>query len=170
MPEAGSLVLTGPDYPSASLLRRWDMRNGAQSGSFLPHEPNTEAKFGPGRILWLGPCEWLFLDCDPDAVRAEVAVRLSGELLHLCDVSGSLSRFQICGDKARSTLSKICSLDLHPRSFAPGTCVQTRLADLHVIMHLDQNTFGILVETPSARHLEMWLREVGAEYRMERKA
>ncbi len=124
-------------------------------------------------ILWMGPDEWLVV---ADAGRA---IELSSDLtramsgLHVAttDVSESRTVIRISGPQAIQVLNKGCSIDLHPRSFASGHVVNTRLAQAHVILHqidLDDETrsttFEIYVHRSYAEYLWSWIEDSSREY------
>ena len=62
---------------------------------------------------------------------------------------------------------KGCRLDLHPRAFAPGACMQTALARAQVILHQsdDAPTYEITVRNSFAVYFATWLLDAMAQYR-----
>ena len=143
---------------------------GAALGGSLPRTPNTAAATINGwTLLWLGPDEWLVtgpaeggaaLD---DALRA----RLDGRHHALTDVSAMYATLALSGPRAREVLMKGCRLDVHPRAFAPGACVQTALAKAQVILHQtdDAPSYEITVRNSFSVYLATWLLDAMAEYR-----
>lgn len=146
-------------------------------GLVLPYTPNTVAgnhdlADGP-RALWLGPEEWLMV-CAPgseaglaDALRRELAGRRAA----VTDVGEARTVIALSGPKARQVLMKGCSLDFHPKSFAPGHCTQSPLAHLPAIIHhiaFDKKTGGsdydIYIARSFAEFLWRWLEDAGDEY------
>ena len=73
----------------------------------------------------------------------------------------------LSGPRAREVLMKGCRLDLHPRAFTPGTCVQTALAKANVILHQtdDAPSYEITVRNSFSVYLATWLLDAMAEYR-----
>jgi len=62
-------------------------------------------------------------------------------------------------------LDKGCSLDLHPRIFPVGSCAQTALAHVGVLLHRrDIATFELYCARSYAQHLWHWLTEAAAEF------
>lgn len=129
-------------------------------GQELPREANTFTD-GERRIYWLGPDEWLIATRAGDA--ADECARL-GELakeLHLAvnDLSGGLVSLRLAGEDARTVLAKGCTLDLHPRAFAPGQCAQTGLAKASVLLAAIDDTpvFELVVRRTFADYLCRWL-------------
>ena len=139
-------------------------------GTALPLTPNTAADAGDGRtVLWLGPDEWLL--CAPAADGAALAealgAALAGRHHAVCDVSAMYTTLVLSGANARAVLMKGCRLDLHPRAFAPGACVQTALARANAILHQrdDAPTYEITVRNSFAHYLATWLLDAMVEYR-----
>ena len=73
----------------------------------------------------------------------------------------------LSGARAREVLMKGCRLDLHPRAFAPGACMQTALAKANVILHRtgDEPAYEITVRNSFSVYLATWLLDAMAEYR-----
>ena len=73
----------------------------------------------------------------------------------------------LSGPRAREVLMKGCRLDLHPRAFKPGGCMQTALARAQAILHRtdDAPTYEITVRNSFSVYLATWLLDAMAEYR-----
>jgi methylglutamate dehydrogenase subunit D len=134
----------------------------------LPSTPTLAHGHGLD-LVWAGPAQWLAVSAD----RA-VAVRLSRELngvAAVSDQSDARAILRISGKKARDTLAKGCSLDLHPRVFRPGDAALTAIA--HIGVHLwqidDTPTYDLAIPTSMAKSLWHWLScsasEIGLELR-----
>ncbi|MDT7677764.1 MAG: sarcosine oxidase, subunit gamma, partial [Pseudonocardiales bacterium] len=77
---------------------------------------------------------------------------------------------------AREVLEQGCPLDLHPRVFGPGRCVQTMLARAQVVIWRPASdatdgaedspgeTFRLLVRGSFAGYLAAWLTDAAGEY------
>jgi sarcosine oxidase subunit gamma len=134
----------------------------------LPVNPNTVQTAGDLTILWLGPDEWLILT--PPGAETGLIARLREALgsVHaaVTDVSGNRARLRLSGPNARDVLVKGCSLDLHPRRFAPGQCAQTLIVRADAILHQidDRPTYDIFPRRSFAEYLWMWLADAMAEY------
>jgi sarcosine oxidase subunit gamma len=161
--------MIGPDYPSAAALRvrtsdiappDWIQRDQSPVG----------AKFTHGDVFRLAPGEWLFIGVDPSLVGRAVEAALGEHLWHLADMTGGWARIELTGVQVPKLLAKGCSIDLHPRSFAVGAYVQTRIADIQALLRRRERSFELLVERPLAAHLTEWLTVVGAEYQMTESA
>jgi sarcosine oxidase subunit gamma len=83
------------------------------------------------------------------------------------DLSAARAVIEITGPRARELLEKGCSIDLHPRAFAPGNCAQTLFARLPVI--IDQiaaaPAYRLFVRRSAARWLCDWLIDAAEEFR-----
>ena len=143
---------------------------GAALGGALPLTPNTAAATARGwTVLWLGPDEWLVTgpEAGGGAIADALGASLAGKHHALCDVSAMYATLALSGPRAREVLLKGCRLDLHPRVFAPGACVQTALARAQVILHQtdDGPTYEITARNSFAHYLGTWLLDAMAEYR-----
>ena len=143
---------------------------GAALGGSLPRTPNTAAATINGwTLLWLGPGEWLVTGPAEDGAGLEEALqaRLDGHHHALTDVSAMYATLALSGPRAREVLMKGCRLDLHPRAFGPGACIQTSMARGHVILHQtdDAPSYEITVRNSFSVYLATWLLDAMAEYR-----
>lgn len=143
---------------------------GAILGGSLPRTPNTAASTVNGKtLLWLGPDEWLVTGPAEEGAALEETLRgrLDGRHHALTDVSAMYATLGLSGPRAREVLMKGCRLDLHPRAFKPGTCVQTALAKANVILHQtdDAPSYEITVRNSFSVYLASWLLDAMAEYR-----
>ena len=139
-------------------------------GGSLPRTPNTSATTVNGKmLLWLGPDEWLVTGPAEEGAQLEDTLRgrLDGRHHALTDVSAMYATLSLSGPRAREVLMKACRLDLHPRAFAPGACVQTSLAKANVILHQtdDAPSYEITVRNSFSVYLATWLLDAMAEYR-----
>jgi sarcosine oxidase subunit gamma len=112
-------------------------------------------------ILWLGPDEWLCVECG--ASEAALLEALDGEGAAV-ELSANRLALAVSGPAARDLLAGCCSVDLHPRAFPPGTCVQTLVAGVPVILELmaEPAQFRLMVRPSFADHVEAWLRDGAA--------
>ena len=143
---------------------------GAVLGGSLPRTPNTAASTINGwTLLWLGPDEWLVTGpaAEGAALEDSLRARLAGKHHALTDVSAMYATLSLSGLQAREVLMKGCRLDLHPRAFTSGACVQTALAKANVILHQtdDAPSYEITVRNSFAHYLATRLLDAMAEYR-----
>ena len=143
---------------------------GAALGGALPVTPNTAAATVDGwSVLWLGPDEWLVTGPAEGggAIEDALEASLAGKHHAVCDVSAMYATLALSGPRACEVLMKGCRLDLHPRVFKPGACVQTALAKANVILHRtgDAPAYEITVRNSFSVYLATWLLDAMAEYR-----
>ena len=128
-------------------------------GQAMPPAANTFTS-GQHEVYWLGPDEWLI------ATSAERVSSLGCELadalddLHTVvnDVSGGYVELLMRGADASTVLAKGCTLDLHPREFAPGQCAQTGLGKAAILLAaVDPSSYTIVVRRSFSDYLQLWL-------------
>lgn len=127
------------------------------TGLAPPTTPDTLVASTTGRMLWLGPDEWL-LEPDPkNGPSAEPLVEaLSGPGIALCDVSDGLVAIRLQGPRAAEALTAGTPLDLTARPV--GGCAQTRLAQASIILTREaEDTWQLLVRRSMADYLWRWL-------------
>jgi sarcosine oxidase subunit gamma len=141
---------------------RIDMRQALGSHPLLPPTvPNTWSVERGGEWLWLGPDEWLVL-ADPDPPEparliAELEAALEGTHHSVVDVSAGRTAIELGRADRHDLLARGCGLDLHPRSWRPGTCAQTLLARVPVILQEREAATLLLVRPSFAGYLVAWL-------------
>jgi sarcosine oxidase subunit gamma len=163
------LSVVGPETrPMAVLrLRELDAAVAAALGEAFalawPTQPNTTSQ-AAHTVLWLSAGEWAILDMAPAEAARRAAQALGERLHHLSDVTDGRSLFRIEGEGARQLIAQACSLDLHPRAFAPDACAQTLFAQVPVLLHRlgAGDRFDIVVDASLAGHLSAWFAAVGA--------
>ena len=165
----------GVTFAARAILPLIDLRGDPQDPAFLasaraalgaglPLTPNTTAAGANCEVLWLGPDEWLLVGAAPTPIDE----RLPIEHGFLTDVSHGRAGWRISGPRALDLLAKGCSLDLHPRIFPVGSCAQTALAHVAVLLHRrDIATFELYCARSYAQHLWHWLTEAAAEFGYE---
>src|SRR5262249_47215128 len=84
------------------------------------------------------------------------------------DVSEARTTIAVAGPRAREILAKGTSIDLHPRVFGTGCCVQTGFAGANIILRqVDEvPSFEILVLNSFAEHVWSWLEGGVRGYRV----
>lgn len=146
--------------PDVRLLKRLKEVFGAD----LPIEPNTTAGEHV-RLLWTGPGEWTVLGGSP-GLEQDLATACGEALHHLADVTEGRAILTIKGQAAPDLLAKGCSLDFHPRVFRAGTCAQSPLAQLRVLIErpTEAPLFNLIVDRTQLAHLQGWLGVAAAEF------
>lgn len=150
---------------------RVDPSSGARlRGAALP-STNRWVLAGDGRLVWLGPDEWLLTSplTAPEALEAELAEALRPAGGVAVDVSAQRTVLRLGGPRVREVLAKGCSLDLHPRVFLPGTSAQTTLGQAGVVLlalegSADGDEFVLIVRSSFAGYLATWLLDASLEY------
>ncbi|MEH0467693.1 sarcosine oxidase subunit gamma [Streptomyces hayashii] len=142
---------------------------GLALGLQLPLEPNTVARAGEVRVLWLGPDEWLVVG--PAGSRQDLERRIrdgvGDEPVAVTDVSAQRTTLLVSGPRARDLLAHGCALDLHPYAFGAGRCAQTTLARTQVVLVARDDPgagFWVLVRSSFAGYLTDWLLDAATEY------
>ena len=136
------------------------------TGLDLPMGPKRVSKDGFALIgTALG--QWLAVAGGKGALPllAKLAVALKG-LATIVDQSNGKAVLRITGPRARDTLAKGCSLDLHPRVFKPGSAATTPvgLIDCQIWQVDERPTYDLAVPTSYAESLWFWLTASAAEY------
>jgi len=146
-------------------------RLGRALGVPIPLDPNRVAVSAAGRraVLWMGPDEWLIVDDDRTAASAiEATARgAAGEAFVVTvDVSENRVAFDIAGPTARDLLEGGITLDLHPRSFAAGSCAQTLLGRANVLVwqRTDEPSYRVFVRPSFSAYVEAWLEDGRAAF------
>jgi len=140
------------------------------TGLRLPADANSFTTEGSLACLWLGPDEWLILGAGGG--EHEIVARLRAALsdIHaaVTDVSEARTTITVAGPRARELLAKGTSIDLHPRVFGPGRCVQTGFAGASIVLRQVDAvpSFEILVLNSFAEHLWSWLEGGARGYRI----
>jgi sarcosine oxidase subunit gamma len=128
----------------------------------LPLVPNTWRSTGAREALWLGPDEWLVV-AEPGSAGAVVAAlerALDGAHRSVVDVSANRAVAELSGDGRLDLLAEGCGLDLHPRSWRDGSCAQTLLARVPVLLQEREHATRVFVRSSFAAHLVDWLQRV----------
>jgi sarcosine oxidase subunit gamma len=153
---------------------RLDARNDAARqaaadalGAALPG-PNSWVAASRVQLLWQAYDEWLLIgeDGSQAVIRDSLRSALAGMHCAVTDVSDLRAAFELKGPRAPDVLQKGCAVDLHPRVFDPGSCVNTALARVRVTLRqMDAlPTYEVLVERSFAGYLWTWLTDAALEY------
>ena len=140
-------------------------------GVALPSSPNSPVETDDRTVCWMGPDEWLAIVRPGAEAEITTAFRESVAGFHasVTDVTGGYTMLNLAGRHARDLLSKGCTLDLHPRAFAPGQCAQTNLAKTAVLLiprsnDPDLQSFDVVVRRSFADYLAHWIEHSAREY------
>jgi sarcosine oxidase, subunit gamma len=162
---AGQLAAVGAAevaFP-AQVSLRLDPAEAARVPFAVPPAPNTWSR-GDGReTLWLGPDEWLVV-AEPGSARVlveELERALDGLHRSVVDVSANRAVLELAGADRFELLTQGCRLDLHPRAWRDGSCAQTLLGRVPVLLQERDHATRIFVRASLAAHLADWLVAAG---------
>jgi len=137
-------------------------------GCELPIEANTMIESSDNRIYWLGPDEWLIVTptAQQAKIQAELRTALEGVFSSVVDNSSGLTMLEVTGDNAANLLASDCPLDLHPRVFKPGQCVQTRLAKagMTIAPMRKGNGFEVIIRRSFADYIGLWMQDAAVAF------
>ncbi|WP_127355845.1 sarcosine oxidase subunit gamma [Actinacidiphila soli] len=150
-------------------VRLGDVGSQARSrlGVDLPTVPNTWVSTDAGRVVWLGPDEWLLTSTTeaPEELEARVRTAVLPMGGSAADVSAQRIGLRLTGAHARDVLAKGCSIDVHPRAFCRGSSVQTTLGLAGVVLlALAGDDYLVLVRSSFAAYLADWLLDAVLEF------
>ncbi|MFQ5934855.1 MAG: sarcosine oxidase subunit gamma [Acidiferrobacterales bacterium] len=170
-----SPAVTLAERQPAALLRLFARTNDGEFGSALraiiklelPSAPNTTSEGDGHALLWLAPSQWLLV-CDDESsviLESQLEEALAGTTGTVVDVTHGYAAVEIAGACARGVLAKGVPVDLHASAFETGTCVQTCLADMNVLLHARRPpTITVYVGRSYAASLWEWLAVSAAEF------
>jgi sarcosine oxidase subunit gamma len=135
-------------------------------GLDLPEGAKRMSKDGLA-LIGTAPGQWLAV-AEGDAARKRLG-KLVGALQGLAtvvDLTDGKAVLRVSGPRARDTLAKGCSLDLHPRAFKPGDAATTPVALIDCqIWQLDETpTYALAVPSSLAESFWDWLTASAAEF------
>ena len=134
----------------------------------LPTLPNTTTTNDKITALWLSQKEWLLV-VNSSTNNEEIEL-LQNELNNThalaIDVSDRWTTINISGNKVPDVLSKGIFIDLDNSAFGLGTCAQTTLWTVNVIIYkIDSKpSFDLFVDSTMATFLWEWLEHSSKEY------
>ena len=160
---AGVSVVEAP--ASAKLLLRLTAEARARAdrelGLVVPLRPLTSNVTSRGTCLWLGPDEWLIVlpaeAAGPGGAISELERALEGLHRSIVDVGANRAAIALTGRDRHDVLSKGCGLDLHPRSWRAGSCAQTLLARVPVILQERDADTRVFVRASYLGYVTAWL-------------
>jgi sarcosine oxidase subunit gamma len=135
-------------------------------GTGLPERCGSVTSSGPHSALWLGPDEWLVVtEADGGELAEGLRTALGSDPGSVVDVSANRTTLELSGPAAREALEKGCVVDLHPRSFGPGTAVATTLGPVPVLLwQTGATTYRVLPRASFADYVARWLLDAMAEF------
>jgi len=132
-----------------------------------PLEPNRSAAGATATVFWTQPDEWLVVAEPTQATGLMESFDHAGLLF--TDVSDGRAAFHLSGTGVLDLLCKGTSLDLHPRSFQPGHCAQTKLAQASVLLHRpgEAAAYDLFCDRSFAEYLWLWIEDAALEFTAE---
>lgn len=157
LPHRAMVNLRGPATPEIRSVVA------EHAGCGLPLHALEAAQHGDMTALWLGPDEWLITGpTDGAELAATLTNVFRGNFVTATDISDAYCAMRLAGPAAAETLSKGCSLDLHPRAFGAGRVARTLVAHASVILHqTSDDAYEIYVRRSYADYLWQWLMDAG---------
>ena len=108
---------------------------GAALGVPAPPGRNAVATVGDSAVLWTGPGRWLVIEPESRELASLLAQHCPGDVAAITDLSHARTALRIEGPQVRGLLAKLCTLDLDPQAFPPGTCAQTQFGQIGVLLY-----------------------------------
>ena len=171
----GTVVLQeGPFQTMAAVRVEPRSEEGSRIASVAGGLPARSGEVGGAdgtSVLWLGPSE--FLVVAPEEAHDSPGGDLIGSLVaalgeapgQVVDLSANRTTFELTGPRARAVLEKGCALDLHPRSFTPGTALSTEVGNIPVVLQKTaEDSFRLFPRASFADFLGRWLLDAMREF------
>jgi len=110
------------------------------SGLSLPTQANTLETYSGGRVIWMGPDEWLLhSDRDPASTvwidfNTSLVENLKNCHAAQVDVSDYYTLLQLTGSNASAIIARSCPLDLYTVASKENACAQTRVGNAAALL------------------------------------
>jgi heterotetrameric sarcosine oxidase gamma subunit len=108
---------------------------GATLGAPAPPGCNGVAVAADSTVFWTGPGRWLAVEPETRDLAALLARHCPGEVAAITDLSHARTALRTGGPQVRALLAKLCTLDLDPAAFPPGSCAQTQFGQIGVLLY-----------------------------------
>ncbi len=109
---------------------------------------------GTTQVAWNGPNQWMVVS-EGDAAEGLLGKiqNAVGDKAGVVDQSHGRVGLRLSGENARIVIQKNCALDVHPRSFGPGSCALTTIAHIGALIIQVDNapTYDLFVNRSFAR-------------------
>ena len=121
-----------------------------------------------GRVLWLGPNEYLILCSDENKsnIINNLKEKLKESFYALTDVSDYYLTMRLSGPKSIAVLSKACPLNFEKKLLKKNSCAQSYISKATVLIDRlsDEPVFDISVRWSFAEYLWDWLVDSSNEF------
>jgi sarcosine oxidase subunit gamma len=139
----------------------------AHFGVAAPETPKAVAAVD-ATLIWSGPDQFLVLSKGGRHTMESLASGFAGSA-SLSDQSHARALISVSGDKARATLAKLSSIDLHPGVFGVGAAAATSMDHTSVTLWRGRDrsglaVFNLLVFATFAESLWHTILDSAAEY------
>ncbi len=136
-------------------------------GVSLPSSPSLATATSGIEFLGTAPNQWLAIA--PAADSVDLASVLAGQLqsvASVADQTDARTLIRVSGDKARDTLAKGLTIDLHPRAFPDGSAATTHAAHIGIILWrpIGSDSFILACSRSYSDSFWRWLTELAAEH------
>lgn len=138
----------------------------AAFGRRPPETYNTSVGGDDLRLIWAGPWRWHVVEPERRDLEAYLFQVLDGTEAAIVALSHSRAVIRLAGGSARQVLAKGSGLDTHPKVFVAGSCAQTALFHVPVLIDCldDAPTFDLYAARGLALSLWQSLCHASAEY------
>ena len=134
---------------------------GAALGTPAPVGRSAVATAGAATILWIGPGRWLVVEPESRDLASLLAHHCPGDVAAITDLGHGRTAIRVEGPKVRDLLAKLCTIDVDPGVFPPGSCAQTQLGQTGVLLYCRvQDGFDIFL--PRSFAVSAWETTIDA--------
>ena len=134
----------------------------------LPKSSGEVSGNDEGRVLWLGPNEYLILCSDQNKsnIINNLNENLKTSFYALTDVSDYYLTMRLSGPKSIEVLSKACPLNFEKNLLKKNSCAQSYISKATVLIDRlsDEPIFDISVRWSFAEYLWDWLADSSSEF------
>ena len=133
----------------------------------LSQEPGVASVSDQFTALPLSPGQWMLHSASgrDGTFCTDLRSRLTG-IGYVSEQSHGRLIIRVSGSKARQLLQKGCRLDMHPSVMSQGSCAQTPVAQVGVLLHQidDAPGYDLMIYSGFAQSFWHWLTESAAEF------
>ena len=147
-------------------------------GIGLPTEPLASSSSAEASILWMGPDEWMLVTTPEaaDAIAGKARSGLAGIHHQLVDVGDYYTVIEVSGAMARAALTKLTTLDVHPRAFRTGMVAGSMFGHANALLWQIEDdsaehgpVFRLIIRWSMADYLWCLLAKAGGAWGMPKE-